>query len=103
MPRLTEDQIKAGIRHDDIDVRFAALHYFAECYSPDRTVMPLVIEAFEHFGRDKAFRFIYPISQLAQTEATIRWAVEELKTQFRHSHYIGNIGTLLCNADPRLM
>jgi hypothetical protein len=107
MPRLTDDQIKAGIFHADVDVRFAALHYFADCYSPDPTVMPVAIEAIERFGRTKAFRFIHPIAYLAQTEPTIHWAVQELKTQPRHSederNYVDHICRLLCHTDPRLV
>lgn len=107
MPRLTEDQIKAGILHADLDVRFAALHYFGDCYSPNPTVMPIVIEALERFGRTKAFRYTHPISQLAQTEATIRWAIEELKTQPRRTEeersYLHHVCRLLCNTDPRLI
>jgi hypothetical protein len=107
MPRLTDDKIKAGILHADVDVRFAVLHYFADCYSPDPTVMPVAIEAIERFGRTKVFRFIHPIAYLAQTETTIQWAVQELKTQPRHSederNYVDHICRLLCQADPRLV
>jgi hypothetical protein len=107
MPRQTEDQIKAGILHADIDVRFAALHYFADCYSPNPTVMPVIIEALERFGRTKTFRFTHRIAELAQTEPTIRWAVEELKTQPRRTedeqNYLDDISRLLCRADPRLV
>jgi hypothetical protein len=107
MSRLTEDQIKAGILHADIDVRFAALHYFADCSSPNTTVMPVVIEALERFGRAKTFRFSHPIARLAQTEPTICWAVEELKTQPRRTEdersYLDHLSRLLCHADPRLL
>jgi hypothetical protein len=107
MPRLNEDQIKAAILHSDIDVRFAALHYFADCYSPNPTVMPVVIEALERFGRTTTFRFTHLIAQLVQTEPTIRWAVEELKPQPHRTEderrYPDHISRLLCNADPRLV
>jgi hypothetical protein len=107
MPRLTEDQIKAGLLHADIDVRFACLHYFADCYSPNLTVMPVVIEGLERFGRMKAFRFTYPVAELAQTEPMIRWAVEELRTQPRRTEeersYLHTVCRLLCHADPRLV
>lgn len=107
MPRLTDDQIKAGVLHADIDVRFAALHYFADCYSPNPTVMPVVIEALGRFGHTKTFRFTHPVAVLAQTEPTIRWAVEELRTQPRRTEeersYLHHICRLLCNADPRLV
>jgi hypothetical protein len=106
MPRLTDDQIKQGILHEDIDVRFAALHYFSESRSPDTTVMPVVIEALNRFGRAKAFRYIHPIAELAQTEATVQWAIEELgrpevPLDFGASYH-HHIGALLADADPRL-
>ena len=107
MPRLTEDQIKQGLLHPDIDVRFAALSYFAECYSPNPTVMPVVIGALERFGRTKAFQYSYPIAKLAQTEGTIRWAIEELGKQPSHTedekNYLDHLCRLLCNADPGLV
>jgi hypothetical protein len=107
MPRLTEDQIKGGLLHADIDVRFAALNYFADGYSPNPTVMPVVIEALERFGRTRAFRFTYPVPELAQTEPTIRWAVQELRTQPRRTEeerdYLHHVCRLLCSADPRFV
>jgi hypothetical protein len=106
MPRLTDNQIKQGILHDDIDVRFAALHYFSEGRSPDTSVMPVVIEALNRFGRDKAFRYVHPISRLGQTEATIQWAIEELRgpevtLEFGASYHY-HVAGLLAAADPRL-
>ena len=107
MPRLTEDQVRAGLLHADSDVRFAALHYFADCHSPNTTVMPAVIEALERFGRIRAFHYSFSIAALAQTEPTIRWAVEELKTQPRRTEeerqYLRNVSRLLCRSDPRLV
>jgi hypothetical protein len=107
MPRLTDDQIKAGIRHADIDVRTAALRYFADCHSPDLTIMPVVIEMLEQFGRAKAFRHLHPFAHLAQSEATIRWAVEELKALPHRSEvgqeYRNTLWRLLNHADPRLV
>lgn len=107
MPRLTEDQIKAGILHTDIGVRHAAVHYFSDCYSQNTTVMPVVIEALEKFGRTGTFRFPHLIDHVAQTEATIRWAIEELKTQPSRSEaeceYLSTMCRLLCDADPRLV
>ena len=41
--------------------------------------MPVVIEAIERFGRKDAFESIGRISQLRQSESTIRWAVDEWK------------------------
>ena len=105
--RLSEDRIKQGILHADKDVRSACVHYFADCFSPNREVMPAVIEALERFGRANAFRSTYPIADLAQTEETIRWVVGELKGQPRRTEeerqYLDHLSRLLCQADPKLL
>jgi hypothetical protein len=103
MPRLSEDQIKAGILHDDIDVRTTAVRYFAESFSANAAVMPVVIEALARFGRNKTFRYDNPMSRLAQTEETIRWAVDELRTHAADIDYREHVARLLRGADPRLL
>jgi hypothetical protein len=105
--RLAEDQIKQGLFHADKDVRVACLHYFADCFSPDKTVMPAVIEALKHFGRANTFSHIRPIANLAQTEETIRWVVRELTYQPRSTEperkYLNSLSWLLCHADATLL
>lgn len=107
MPRLSDEAIKQGILHPGVDVRGGALHYFADALSPDPSVMPVVVEALDRYGRTGAFRFAFPIAQLAQSEATVRWAVEELKTQPRRTDgerdYLAAVSGLLVHADPRLV
>src|ERR1700722_4121441 len=105
--RLSEDQIKQDILHAAKEVRSACLRYFAECFSRDQTVMPVVIEALQRHGRTTAFRYINFIANLAQTEETIRWVVSELKDQPRKTDeerlYLHHLSRLLCRADPRLL
>ena len=105
--RLSEDQIRQGILHADKAVRLACLQYFADCYSPNPTVMPVVIEALERYGRTETFPYTHPISDLAQTEETIRWALNELKTGPRSTEdersYLGCLSRLVCRADPKLV
>jgi hypothetical protein len=107
MPRLPADAIKQGLLHPDVDVRSAALHYFADGRSPDPSVMPVVIDALERYGRTRAFRFLSPISTLAQTEATVSWAVAEMAARPARTEeerdYLGMTARLLCHADPRLV
>lgn len=105
--RLTEEQVKQGILHSDPQVRFAAMNYFAQAFSRDTTVMPVVIEAFERFGRSDAFPFTFKIAELAQTPETIEWAISVLqgtddKTEGSRDlkHHLGQ---LLCNADLELV
>lgn len=107
MPRLTDDRIKAGILHADVNVRHAAMLHFADCPVPNPTVMPAVIEALGRFGRDKAFRLTHPIERLTQTDSTVHWAVQELKTRPHTTEedldYLHTVSRLLCNADPQLV
>jgi len=77
--RLTQDQIRQGILHSDVDVRFACLRYFAEGNDRNTTIMPVVIDALERHGRTRAFRSFYPIARLPQTPETIQWVVRELQ------------------------
>jgi hypothetical protein len=104
--RLSEDRIKQGLLHADRDVRDACLSYFADCFSPDRTVMATAIEALLRFGRNKTFFHLYPLAHLAQSEETIRWVLAELKDRPRHTeqerHYLAILSQLLAEADPTL-
>lgn len=106
MPRLSDDQVKAGILHADADARQAAVRYFSDAYSRDPTVMPAVIEAFERYGLKGAFRWGAPYGRLAQTEAALRWVVERLKAAGDEIDLDGGVyrlGEVLCEADPRLV
>jgi hypothetical protein len=107
MSRLSDEAIKQGILHSDVDVRGAALRFFADALGADRTVMPVVIDALDRYGRTGAFRFTFPIAQLAQSEATVRWALDELKTQPRRTDgerdYLAAVSGLLVHADPRIV
>jgi hypothetical protein len=107
MPRLSDEAIKQGILHPDVDVRGAALRYFADALGADRSVMPVVVEALDRYGRTGAFRLTFPVAQLAQSESTVRWAVEELKAQPRRTDgerdYLAAVSGLLVHADPRLV
>ena len=48
--RLTEDQIKQGLLHPERLVRDCAARYFADSFSDNPTLMPLVVEAVETYG-----------------------------------------------------
>ena len=52
--RLSESKIKAAILHPEVEVRLTALAYFADSFTTDESVMPLVIEAVEMYGRESA-------------------------------------------------
>ena len=50
--RLPESKIKEAILHPDADIRERAVRYFDDSFSRDVSVMPLVIEAVERYGRE---------------------------------------------------
>ena len=76
--RLTEDQIRRGILHPEQLVRGAAVRYFVDSFSSDPNVMPLVIEAVETYGWPDAFEFLARFANLAQTDDTLLWLIDEL-------------------------
>ncbi len=104
--RLTEDQVRQSLQHPDKDVRFAALQYFAKSYSKNTAIMPDVIAVVERFGPHDAFLHSFSITDLAQTEETISWAVNQLQHRPKgdeEENLAHHIGRLLCHADPKLV
>ncbi len=105
--RLPEARVLQGILHADREVRFAALQYFGQSCSRSTAVMPVVIEAFERWGFSEAFVHNFPIADLAQTEQTIAWTIEQLQRFSGHDETDDNhryhLSRLLCHADPQLL
>ena len=105
--RLPEAKIKEAIVHTEMLVRQEALRYFADCHSRDAEVMPLAIQAIETYGRSNAFLHLHVVAQLAQTEATVEWAVRELNREEDKANdldsYFPALSRLLSNADPQLL
>ena len=77
--RLTPDQIKEGILHPAQEVRDASVFYFADEFSDDPEIMPLVIQAIKEHGWDDAFGMYSFMENLVQTEETLAWAIEQLR------------------------
>jgi hypothetical protein len=103
--RLTEDQVRQALQHSDKEVRFAALQYFAKSYSRNRAIMPEVIELVERLGPKDAFSYLFSISDLAQTEETVAWAVKQIQRPrtSEEDNFTSHIGRLLYQADPMLV
>jgi hypothetical protein len=80
--RLPEPKIKAAILHPEEDVRLTALAYFADSFTTDESLMPLVIEAIEKYGRESAFRILRDAERLPQTETSFNWLLNELQADF---------------------
>jgi hypothetical protein len=105
--RLPEAKVKEAVLHPEKLVRQEALLYFADCYSRDAEVMPLAIKAIETYGRNNAFLHVHVLAHLAQTEATVEWAIKELHREEDkaedHDSYFPALSRLLCSADPQLI
>jgi hypothetical protein len=105
--RLPEAQIKEAILHPEKVVRQEAVCYFSNCFSPDTTVMPLAIQAIEKYGRRRAFRAVHVLADLAQTEATVEWAIRELHREEYsaedYDSYFPALSRLLCQAEPQVL
>jgi len=77
--RTPEAKIKEAILHPDAEIRLYAIGYYSEVYSPDKTVMPVVIQAVEKYGREATFEILHEAFRIPQTEATVDWAIGELR------------------------
>ena len=74
--RIPEQQIKQAILHPEQEIRDTALRYFR--HTDDPTVMPVVIEAVERFGRPEGFSLLRQADRLPQSATTIDWLIREL-------------------------
>src|SRR6266481_3616192 len=84
--RLSEDKIKEAILHPDSEIRQRATSFFSRSYSPDSSIMPLVIKAVETFGREDAYHLIGRSRDLPQSEDTIAWVIDELNNEQADQH-----------------
>ena len=106
--RLLEPKIKAAILHPEEEIRVTAVSYFSGSFSQDETIMPLVIQAVETYGRDKAFRTLRAAESLAQTHATVEWLVRELRREYDladldEDNYRFAIALILYHAGPEVL
>lgn len=105
--RLPEETIKQAILHTDVGVRRMAVRYFADSFSPDPTIMPLVIQAVERFGRND-FLCHESAEGLVQTDETLLWILAELArdadpTCRDWDRYTSRLCGLLAEADATLL
>ena len=104
--RYHEVKIKEAILHPDIEIRDRAVSYFAKSFSPDPTIMPLVIKAVETYSKQNdAYRLIGASRLLQQSEDTIAWVINELNDEScdKYENYAYNLSMVLVNADPALL
>lgn len=106
--RLADSLIRTAISHADEPVRIAATRFFAESFSHDETIMPLVILAVEKYGRENAFSILRIAEHLRQTPATVDWLIEEMRRPYRtedldDDNYRFAIALILCSARPEIL
>ena len=102
--RLAESKIKEAILHPDAEIRDRAVHYFANSFSQDTSIVPLVIQAVEQYGRKGAYQLVGASTELAHTDDSISWVLEELNREDANDYenYTFNLTRVLCQADPAL-
>ena len=105
--RLPAEKVKEAILHTDPDVRETAVFYFARSFSPDPTIMPLAIQAFEQYGID-AFEILSFLHSLAQTDDTVGWLIREIERvgpgdNEREAEYVEALFAALRQADPGVL
>src|SRR4051794_13711314 len=98
-------KIKEAILHPDPEIRDRVTSYFAKSYSPDPSLMPLVIKAVETHGRHDAYRVVGLSRDLRQSEDTIAWVLAELNDPQtdRYENYAFNLSMVLVQAEPALL
>ena len=110
--RLTADQIKQVILHEDQDVREAAVYYFARSYSSDPGIMPLAIQAIEQNGWENAFHIYSFLDDLVQNDETVLWLIRQIKQQVNANRndeddneggYVHSIRSALVHADAEIL
>ena len=99
--RLSESRIREAILDTDPEIRQRAVRFFAESFSTDTSVMPLVIKAVETFGRNGAYHLIGLSRDLPQAEDTIDWVIDELNDNQsdQYENYTYNLSMVLASLD----
>jgi SEC-C motif len=105
--RLSKPEIQKAILHPDLSVRVAAVQFFSHSFSDDASVMPLIIEAIEKYGRENSVHLVGEGERLPQTESTIKWCLDELRRDFDEddetlSDYGFAVAKILAHSDRSL-
>ena len=106
--RLTEFDIKRASLHPERPIRTMAVDYFSRSFTDDASVMPLVIEAVEKYGRQSSVHLVHQAQTLPQSTDSIRWCLDELQSVPKDNDldlvdYQAAILRLLLFADPRTL
>jgi hypothetical protein len=107
--RITESKIIESLLHPEEAVRLTALRYFTQSPCQDRTLMPLVIQAVEKYGRGEvAFSILRCADSLPQTPETVAWLTGELAKEWDlddvgNDNYCFAIALILGDASVELL
>src|SRR5262249_26645372 len=103
--RYPEDKIKEAILHPDLEIRVRAVHYFADSYSSDPSIMGQVIEAVETVGGGDASGLVGAARDLRQPGESIDWVIAELNDERsqEYENYTYTLSMVLLQADPALL
>jgi hypothetical protein len=111
--RFPQENIRQFVLHSDPNFRRRVVWYFVDSSLPDPTIMPLVIQALEMFGRKETDDLIQLSPRLAQTEETAEWAIRELNRDPARSEwgsesgwdvdYYRALSQILANLPPALL
>src|SRR5262245_29375910 len=88
-------------------VRQEAVQHFTYSFSRDAEVMPVAVRAIETYGRDNAFPRVGTLQLLAQSPATVDWAIKELHREANAAEhpedYFAGLSQIFCSADLNLV
>ncbi len=106
--RTPESKIKQAILHPVDEIRETAICYFSAARCEDESVMPLVIEAVERYGRETSVRMLCEAKQLPQTQLTVDWIIQELRRNYDlndipQENYCFALAWSLFRAPPRVL
>jgi hypothetical protein len=76
------ERVKLGILHPEGEIRLTALSHFADSFSLDPTIMPLVIQAFGKYGRASSFGILRKAEDLVQSASTMDWLIDQLRGNY---------------------
>src|SRR5436190_21165774 len=68
---LTPDRIKPYLRHEDPSLRLAAIDYFADSWSRDPEVLPMILDACERHGDAENVRGLSIGNRFLLTESSL--------------------------------
>ena len=78
MPVLTPDRIKPFLVHEDRYIRRAATDYFADQWSRDPDILPLILDACDRYGDEQNFRGLSCCDRLLLTGQSLDRVLDHL-------------------------